>query len=73
MPNATAFSYNPTIASMLMPGMHFTLFDKACTVVYAEPNDFGMMVVRFVMDEDNSLERNVLVVPVNTMFPVYYV
>lgn len=72
MTTTTVRTPNPTVAEMLMPGLHFTLFDKTCTVVYAEKNDFNMIVVRFVMDEDNSPELNVMIVPTDTLFPVYY-
>lgn len=74
MTTTTVRTPNPTVAEMLMPGMHFTLFDKTCTVVYAEKNDFGMMVIRFVMDHDLGLQLNLncIIVYADTLFPVYY-
>lgn len=55
-----------TTAENLEPGQMFHLFKKLCTIVEVDANDFEMIVVRFVMDEDNSPELNVLIVPLET-------
>lgn len=67
----TAADMTLTIAGMVAPGMVFELFNNTCIVVYAEPNDFGMIIVRFLTDSSTNTEVSVMVVPADTMFHIH--
>lgn len=57
-------------ATELRPGMTFELFQNKCFVVFAKPNKFGLMIVRFVMDTSTCHEVYHMVVPKNLNFKI---
>lgn len=51
-------------AKELSVGTYFMLFDTKCFIVYAEPNRYDQMVIRFVTNTDvDSLISHLVVAP----------